>query len=75
MSKTESCVNEVFPYLPVTDGSAAVKFYTRVLGAQEPRGQFSPLFLQKPPLRFLLREGEGSLVSGLWCVGLAHGAL
>lgn len=65
MRKTENRVREVFPYLPVKDGSAAVEFCTRVFGAKEPRGQFSQLFLQKPPLRFLLREGEGSLVYGV----------
>ena len=65
MSKTENRVQEVFPYLRVKDGSASVEFYKNVFGAKEPRGQFSQLFLPKPPLRFLLREGEGSLVYGV----------
>lgn len=65
MSKTENHVHEAFPYLPVKDGSAAVEFCMRVFGVKEPRGQFSQPFLQKPPLQFLLREGEGSLVYGV----------
>ena len=65
MSMADNQVNEVFPYLRIKDGSAAVKFYMRVFGAQEPRGQFSPPFLQKSPLRFLLYESEGLRVYGV----------
>ena len=35
MSKNENRVREVFPYLCVRGGNAAIQFYTRVFGAQE----------------------------------------